>query len=150
MELLLGNRNYSSWSMRAGVVALAFDLQVDTTMIWLDEPDAAQSKRQRSPAGRVPILEDGDLTIWDSLAICEYLAELQPLEEIILRMRLGDHTQNRLTLLFEYYRLREGKEELVARGEQEVACMLRDGERLRPAPIPPPLQAALRPYGLGS
>lgn len=78
MELLLGNRNYSSWSMRAGVVAHAFDLPVETTMIWLDEPDAAQTKQTRSPAGRVPILIDDDLTIWDSLAICEYFAEQHP------------------------------------------------------------------------
>jgi glutathione S-transferase len=76
MELLLGNTNYSSWSMRAGVVAHAFEIPVETTMIWLDEPDAAQKKREKSPAGRVPILADGDVTIWDSLAICEYWAEV--------------------------------------------------------------------------
>jgi glutathione S-transferase len=75
MRLLLGNKNYSSWSMRAGVVAAAFDLPVATEMLWLDEPGAAATKRACSPAGRVPILVDGDLTIWDSLAICEYWAE---------------------------------------------------------------------------
>ena len=78
MNLLLGNKNYSSWSMRAGVVVLAFDLPVEFTMIWLDEDDALATKRQHSPAGRVPILEDGDLTLWDSLAICEYFAEKFP------------------------------------------------------------------------
>ncbi len=78
MELLLGNKNYSSWSMRAGVVADAFDIPVETSMIWLDDPDAAQTKRMHSAAGRVPILKDGDLTIWDSLAICEYFAEKYP------------------------------------------------------------------------
>lgn len=78
MELLLGNKNYSSWSMRAGVVAHAFDLPVETSMIWLDEDDAANQKRESSPAGRVPILKDEDLTVWDSLAICEYWAEKFP------------------------------------------------------------------------
>ncbi len=78
MRLILGNKNYSSWSMRAGVTALAFDIPVEVETIWLDEPDAAAQKRNASPAGRVPILHDGELTIWDSLAICEYWAEQHP------------------------------------------------------------------------
>ncbi len=60
MQLFLGNRNYSTWSMRAGVLADAFDIPVEVTTIWLDEPDAAQQKSAHSPAGRVPILRDGD------------------------------------------------------------------------------------------
>lgn len=78
MNLLLGNKNYSSWSMRAGVVVLAFELPVEFTMIWLDADDALATKRRHSAAGRVPILEDGDLTVWDSLAICEYFVEKFP------------------------------------------------------------------------
>jgi len=78
MELLLGNKNYSSWSMRAGLVAAAFDLPVTTSMVWLEQPGAAAQKVRWSPAGRVPILRDGSVTVWDSLAICEYLAERFP------------------------------------------------------------------------
>ncbi|MCA8957448.1 MAG: glutathione S-transferase family protein [Planctomycetes bacterium] len=82
MELILGNKNYSSWSMRAGLVANAFDLPLELTTIWLDEDGAERRKRDYSPAGLVPILIDGDLTVWDSLAICEYLAEKFPHREL--------------------------------------------------------------------
>ena len=78
MRLVLGNRNYSSWSMRAGIVAGVFGIPVETEMLWLDEPGSDEAKRRLSPAGRVPILVAGDLTVWDSLAICEYWAELYP------------------------------------------------------------------------
>src|SRR5437867_8597697 len=53
---------------------------------------------------------------------CEYLAELAAFDEVIIRMRLGELTQSRMTLLFEYFRAGQSGEELVARGEQEVAC----------------------------
>jgi enediyne core biosynthesis thioesterase len=78
---------------------------------------------------------------------CDYLAELQAFDEVLLRMRLGAVAQNRLTLHFEYWRRSEaGGEELVARGEQQVACMRRDGAAMVPAPIPAALREALRPY----
>jgi enediyne biosynthesis thioesterase len=73
---------------------------------------------------------------------CEYLAELTAFDEVIVRMGLAELLQNRLTLAFEYWR----GEELVARGEQEVACMKREGERLVPAAIPPSLREALAAY----
>jgi enediyne biosynthesis thioesterase len=77
---------------------------------------------------------------------CDYLAELAAFDEIIVRMRLGALTQSRLTLLFEYWRRADEGEELVARGEQQIACMRRDGERLLPAPVPDALREALRPF----
>jgi len=73
---------------------------------------------------------------------CDYLAELEAFDEIVLRMRLGGITQNRITLNFEYWR----GEELVARGEQVVACMRREGKRAVPTAIPVPLREALKPY----
>jgi len=73
---------------------------------------------------------------------CEYFAELTAFDEIIVRMRLAELVQNRMRLAFEYWR---GKE-LVARGEQQIACMKRDGEKLLPAPVPPGLRAALAAY----
>lgn len=78
---------------------------------------------------------------------CEYLAELYPFDEVAVRMRLGALTQNRVTMTFEYVRVNAHGEEVVARGEQEVACMRRDGGRLVPAPVPTTLREALRPYG---
>lgn len=77
---------------------------------------------------------------------CEYLAELAAFDEVSIRMRLGTLMQNRLTMTFEYIRVNGGKEELVARGEQQVAFMRRNGEHLVPTPVPVVLREALQPY----
>jgi enediyne biosynthesis thioesterase len=80
---------------------------------------------------------------------CDYLAELQAFDEVVVRMRLAGVVQNRITLLFEYWRRAAGGEELVARGEQQIACMRRpgpDGGAMVAAPIPAALREALRPY----
>ncbi|HEV7518713.1 MAG TPA: acyl-CoA thioesterase [Thermoanaerobaculia bacterium] len=76
---------------------------------------------------------------------CEYFAEIEAFDEVTVRMRLGGLVQNRITLLFEYFR----GEELVARGEQQVACMRREGEKTVPAPVPASLREALQPYAAG-
>src|SRR2546425_11235485 len=77
---------------------------------------------------------------------CEYLAELMVFDEVIVRMRLAEMVQNRITLAFEYWRRKDGAEELVARGEQQVACMKHDGASLAPVPVPPSLRQALAAY----
>ena len=78
---------------------------------------------------------------------CDYLAELFAFDQVAVRMRLGGVVQNRITLLFEYWRLTGGDgEELAARGEQVVACMRREGERTVPTAIPVALREALKPY----
>lgn len=77
---------------------------------------------------------------------CEYLSELYAFDELLIRMRLGEMKQNRITMLFEYWRRSTDGEELVARGEQEVACMQREGERMLPMPIPVALREALKAY----
>lgn len=73
---------------------------------------------------------------------CEFMAELVAFDEVILRMRLGELAQNRITMNFEYWR----GEELVARGEQQVACMQREGKQVVPVPVPTQLREALREY----
>ena len=73
---------------------------------------------------------------------CEYFVELAAFDEVMVRMSLAELLQNRITLAFEYWR----GEELVARGEQQVACMKREGEKLLPAPVPPTLREALAAY----
>ena len=78
---------------------------------------------------------------------CEYFAELEAFDEVVVRMRLGGAAQNRLTLLFDYFRVTDDGEELVARGEQQVACMRREGRATVATPIPAELREALRPYG---
>jgi enediyne biosynthesis thioesterase len=77
---------------------------------------------------------------------CDYLAELEAFDEIAIRMRLGGILQNRINLVFEYYRVTPDGEELVARGEQQVACMRREGKKAVPTAIPVQLREALKEY----
>jgi enediyne core biosynthesis thioesterase len=77
---------------------------------------------------------------------CDYLAELSAFDELVIRMKLSGLTQNRITMLFEYWRQAAKDEELVARGEQQVACMRREATGLVPAPFPSALESALRAY----
>jgi enediyne biosynthesis thioesterase len=76
---------------------------------------------------------------------CEYYAELFAFDEVVIRMRLEALTRDRITMAFEYLRVAPGgTRELVAPGEQQVACMRRDGARLAPAPLPEELAESLR------
>src|SRR3989442_11705429 len=77
---------------------------------------------------------------------CEYLAELGVFDEVILRMRLIELAQNRITLGFEYWRRKAGGEDLIARGEQQIACMKREAGQLTATPVPQSLRAALAAY----
>jgi len=77
---------------------------------------------------------------------CEYLAELSAFDEIVIRMRLGGLKQNRITMFFDYWRKNGEGEELVARGEQEVAYMQREADRMVPRPLPSSLREALSRY----
>ncbi|HZT61436.1 MAG TPA: acyl-CoA thioesterase [Pyrinomonadaceae bacterium] len=77
---------------------------------------------------------------------CEYFAELNAFDEVLIRMRLGALAQNRVTMTFEYWRRVNGDEELVARGEQQIACMTRKGDKLEAVPVPRALQEALNAY----
>ena len=78
---------------------------------------------------------------------CDYLEELAAFDEVILRMRLGDVRQNRMTLSFEYWRRDAGgAESLVARGDQEIAFMRRNGAGMEAAAVPEALRLALEPF----
>lgn len=87
-----------------------------------------------------------DLALITLSCHCDYLAELDAFDDIVVRMSLGNVTQNRLLLEFEYWRQRNAEESLVARGHQQLAVMRRDGATLTPAPIPDGLRAALAAY----
>jgi enediyne biosynthesis thioesterase len=88
-----------------------------------------------------------DLSLATVRVSCEYLSELGAFDEVIIRMRLGELTRSRMTLHFEYWRAGQAGEELIARGEQEIACLRREGEKLTPTPVPKSLREALRAYG---
>lgn len=77
---------------------------------------------------------------------CDYLAELAAFDEICVRMKLVELVQNRMRLGFETVLVRGGAEIIAARGEQEIACMRHQGDRIVPAPLPPELDDALRRY----
>ena len=73
--LYIGNKNYSSWSLRAWVLLKAFGVPFREERITLYEPDSSERARARSPSGRLPCLHDAATVVWDSLSIAEYLAE---------------------------------------------------------------------------
>ena len=83
MELYIGNKNYSSWSMRPWVLMRTFAIPFDEVMVRFDDFEVAESPFKRrigavSPTGRVPVLVDDGFAVWDTLAIAEYLAERFP------------------------------------------------------------------------
>nr|ADN12358.1 conserved hypothetical protein [Gloeothece verrucosa PCC 7822] len=77
---------------------------------------------------------------------CEYYSELFAFDQVVIRMRLKELLQNRITMLFEYWRIRDEGEELVAKGEQQAACMRREEEKTVPTAVPIPLKEALECY----
>ncbi len=78
LSIVIGNRNYSSWSLRAWLALAHTGAPFEEVMIPLSRPETKEAILRNSPAGKVPVLRHGDLTVWDSLAICEYLAEVFP------------------------------------------------------------------------
>ncbi|WP_028312261.1 glutathione S-transferase family protein [Derxia gummosa] len=77
-ELVIADKNYSSWSMRAWVLMRHLGLDFTERLVRLAQPDTAALIGGVSPSGRVPVLLDDGFAVWDSLAIAEYLAERHP------------------------------------------------------------------------
>ena len=78
LNLIIGNKNYSSWSLRPWLAMTMAGIEFDETLILLDTPDTNKQIAEHSKAGRVPIFRHGKVTIWETLAILEYLAETFP------------------------------------------------------------------------
>jgi glutathione S-transferase len=78
LKLIIASKNYSSWSMRPWLALTHHKIPFEEVIIPLDQPDTKMRIAQYSPAGKVPILIDGKNTIWESLAILEYLNERFP------------------------------------------------------------------------
>jgi glutathione S-transferase len=76
--LVIGDKNLSSWSLRPWLLMRMLGVPFEERQVRLDRPESRGEILRHSPAGRVPILLHDDLAIWDSLAIVEYLAELEP------------------------------------------------------------------------
>jgi glutathione S-transferase len=76
LTLVIGNRNYSSWSLRAWLCMRRAGLAFEEIVIPLDQPATREQLELYTPSGRVPVLLADQLTVWESLAICEYVHEL--------------------------------------------------------------------------
>jgi len=73
--LVLGSKNYSSWSLRPWILLKHLGVDFEEVVLQLDTEQFRQEIDKYSPTGRVPVLIDGDVRVWDSLAICEYAGE---------------------------------------------------------------------------
>jgi glutathione S-transferase len=76
--LLIGNKNYSSWSLRPWLAMKVLGIGFEEKRVLLDRPETKADILRYSPSGKVPCLVDGAVTVWDTLAILEYLAERHP------------------------------------------------------------------------
>ncbi len=76
--LVIGNKNYSSWSLRGWLMAKIAGIDFEEIVIPLDLPETQVSVRKHSPSGKVPVLLHRGLAIWESLAIAEYLNDMKP------------------------------------------------------------------------
>jgi glutathione S-transferase len=76
--LILGNKNYSSWSLRGWLVLRKSGIDFEEYPVALSTPEGDQQLAEETPAGLVPVLIDGEITVWESLAIAEYAAERNP------------------------------------------------------------------------
>ncbi|HEY8006098.1 MAG TPA: glutathione S-transferase family protein [Methylocella sp.] len=78
LTLIIANKAYSSWSLRPWILMRHFEVAFDEIVIPLAQDNTRAELLRYSPSGKCPVLIDGDITIWDSLAIIEYLAEMYP------------------------------------------------------------------------
>ncbi|WDR03414.1 glutathione S-transferase family protein [Devosia algicola] len=78
MKILIGNRNYSTWSLRPWLVLVHFDIDFDDELLQLSGPRWRETLHERSPTGKVPVLIDDDLVVPETIAIIEYLADKFP------------------------------------------------------------------------
>jgi enediyne biosynthesis thioesterase len=90
----------------------------------------------------------GDLKLFTIKSECEYLSETSAFDELSIRMRLEELTQTQIGFAFDYVRIREGLEELIARGRQRVACMRGANGATTPARVPDKLRQALEGYAI--
>ncbi len=75
MKLIIGNKNYSSWSLRAWLLLSMNDIAFEEVKVDLCKENTASEIAKHTKAGKVPVIHDGDLIVGDSLAICEYISE---------------------------------------------------------------------------
>jgi glutathione S-transferase len=85
LTLVIGNKNYSSWSLRAWLLMKHAGVEFQEILVRLDTAETREQIDRYGPSGRVPVLRHGKVCVWDSLAICEYVAELSGIGFTTLR-----------------------------------------------------------------
>jgi glutathione S-transferase len=83
IHLLIGNKNHSSWSLRAWLALAEAGIPFEETVVELYVEGAKEKLLAFSPAGKVPAIRDGDITVWESLSVLEYLAETFPEKHLL-------------------------------------------------------------------
>jgi enediyne biosynthesis thioesterase len=103
---------------------------------------------EKAPA----VLDDvrEDLKLFTLRCECEFLSEITAFDQLSIRMRLEDLTQTQVAFAFDYVRIRNDQEQLVARGRQRIACMRGPNSDTRPTPVPAALRKALEPYRMAA
>jgi enediyne core biosynthesis thioesterase len=99
----------------------------------------------QNASGVIDELRSG-LKLFTLKSECEFIAEIAAFDEISIRMRMIDLTQTQIGFGFDYVRIREGQEDLIARGQQRVACMRVADGRIAPARVPEILRTVLKDY----
>lgn len=132
LKLVIGNKLYSSWSLRPWMVLSHFGIPFEEEIIPLRMPDSRGRMLEFSPSGKVPTLIDGDVTVWESLAIIEYLAEKFP--DLAIWPRNGNARAHARAISNEMH---SGFQAL------RQACPMHLGARFATPEITEPLQAAI-------
>jgi len=104
-----------------------------------------QFLKEMAPAVLAEIMHD-DLKLFTLKAECEFFAEITAFDELSVRMRLDELTQTQLQFSFDYVHLKDGQQNLVARGKQRIACMRGPNNETVPTRVPTQLLDALAPY----
>ncbi|TDV41027.1 acyl-CoA thioesterase [Actinophytocola oryzae] len=107
-----------------------------------------QFLQEMAPAVLAEIMHD-DLKLFTLKAECEFFSEITAFDELVVRMRLDELTQTQLLFSFDYVQLTDGRESLIARGKQRIACMRGPNNDTVPTRVPASLLAALAPFAAG-
>jgi glutathione S-transferase len=78
LKLVIANKAYSSWSLRPWILLAHFKIPFEEVVIPMDRPDTRKNMLKYAPTGKVPSLQDGEVAVWESLAVIEYIAEKYP------------------------------------------------------------------------
>lgn len=106
-----------------------------------------QFLQEKAPSVMAEIVDD-DLKLFTLKVDCEFFAEIAAFDELSVRMRLEELTQTQVEFAFDYVRVRDGVEGLIARGRQRIACMRGPNNDTVPTRVPAELREALVPYSV--